>query len=176
MKLNIRGDKVKVTESIKNYVEEKLSRLNRYFENHDDIEALVFIKVKGEMQTVEVTIPTKSFTLRREETTKDLYSSIDEVIDKLERQIRKNKTKLARKAKSVPAFDFNLDFDTQEDVDDTKIVKRKTVDSKPMNEEEAIIQLELLGHDFFVFKNIDEDCTSVLYRRKSGNYGIINIK
>ena len=94
MKLNIRGDKLEITKSIKKYVEEKLARLDRYFENPNNIEALVFIKVKGPNQTVEVTIPTKGITLRREETTEDLYSSIDLVLDKLERQIRKNKTKL----------------------------------------------------------------------------------
>ena len=176
MKLNIRGDKLEITKSIKKYVEEKLARLDRYFENPNNIEALVFIKVKGPNQTVEVTIPTKGITLRREETTEDLYSSIDLVLDKLERQIRKNKTKLEKKSKLAPNFEMLLDFEPVNEPDESSIVKRKTVDNKPMSEEEAILQLELLNHDFFVFKNVNEECTSVLYRRKAGNYGIINIK
>ena len=94
----------------------------------------------------------------------------------MERQIRKNKTRLKNKYKNNERIDFNFEYEVEsEETNENKIVKRKTVDTKPMDEEEAILQYELLGHDFFVFKNIDEECTSVLYKRKDGNYGIINI-
>lgn len=177
MKISIRGDKVAVTKSIKEYVGEKLSRLDKYFENPKDIECKVLIKVKNEEQSIEVTVPTSKFTLRAEEMHTDLYAAIDLVIDKLEGQIRKNKAKLDKKYHDIPKFEMSFDFDVpEEELDDSKIVKRKDIDTKPMDEEEAMIQIELLNHDFFVFKNIDEDCVSVLYKRKDNSYGIINVK
>lgn len=177
MKVNIRGDKVTVTKSIKEYVNEKLSRLDKYFENPKEIECKVLIKVKNQDQTIEVTVPTSKFTLRAEERHQDLYAATDLVIDKLEGQIRKNKARLDKKYHDIPKFEMNFDFEALEDeLTNSKIVKRKDMDMKPMDEEEAMIQIELLNHDFFVFKNIDEDCISVLYKRKDGSYGIINVK
>ena len=177
MKIEIHEDKVSVTPSIRGYIEEKLGRLDKYFENPESIIANVKIKVRNLDQIIEVTIPTKDFTLRREEIDEDLYAAIDLVVDKLERQIRKNKTRFERKYKDNSVAMINYDFEISSDEEsDTKIVKRKDVDSKPMSEEEAILQSELLSHDFFVFKNIDEDCISVLYTRKDGNYGIINVR
>ena len=178
MKISIRGDKVTVTKSIKDYISEKLSRLDKYFENPKGIECKVLIKVKNQEQSIEVTVPTSRFTLRAEERHQDLYAATDLVVDKLEGQIRKNKDRLDKKYRGVPKFEMSFDFETLEDelVDDSKIVKRKNIDMKPMDEEEAIIQIELLNHDFFVFKNIDEDCVSVLYKRKDGSCGIINVK
>lgn len=177
MKISIRGDKLVVTKAIKETIESKLERLEKYFEENADITAHVVIKVKNLDQTIEVTIPTNRFTLRAEETHEDLYTAIDKVIDKLERQIRKNKTKLNNKYKNVDKMDMILDFDVEKDEEENiKIVKRKNIEMKPMDEEEAILQSSLLGHDFFVFKNIDEECVSVLYLRKDGSYGIINVK
>ena len=177
MKITIHEDKVKVTPSIKSYIEEKLSRLNKYFENPEGVSATVKIRVRNQDQIIEVTIPTKDFTLRREEIDNDLYAAIDLVIDKLERQIRKNKTRFERKYKDNSVAMINYDFDiAKEEVSKSKIVKRKDIDTKPMSEEEAILQAELLSHDFFAFKNIDEDCVSVLYQRKDGNYGILNVR
>ena len=178
MKLNIRGDKLVVTDAIKAYIEDKLSKLEKYFDN-SNIEAKVVIKVANNKETIEVTIPTSKYTLRAEERHDDLYAATDLVIDKLERQIRKNKTKLNDRYKKDNIIDFNFDSieeynSENEDVD--LIVKRKTIDVKPMDEEEAILQMELLNHDFFMFKNIDEDCISVLYKRKDGKFGIINSK
>lgn len=176
MKVNIRGDKLVITKAIKEQIEAKLEKLDRYFEDADSITATVVAKVKNLSQTIEVTVPTKKFTLRAEETSSDLYESIDKVIDKLERQIRKNKTKLNNKYKNVEVMDMVLDFETEEEQDESVIVKRKNIEMKPMDEEEAVLQANLLGHDFFVFKNIDEECVSVLYSRKEGSYGIINVK
>lgn len=178
MKLNIRGDKLVVTDSIKAYIEEKVNKLNKYFDNND-IEAKIVIKVANNREIIEVTIPTNKYTLRAEERNEDLYAAIDLVIDKLERQIRKNKTKLNDRYKKESFMDFNFDFIEEFENDseeDELIVKRKTIDIKPMDEEEAILQMELLNHDFFVFNNLDEECISVLYKRKDGKFGIINSK
>lgn len=177
MKINIRGDKVKITESIKEYVETKLAKLNRYFDEPDNITASVIIRVRNLEQIIEVTVPIKKFTLRAEESHNDLYAAIDLVTDKLERQIRKNKTRIHNKYQNVETLEMRYDYDlseADEEENQSKIVKRKTIAMKPMDEEEAILQMELLNHDFFIFKNIDEDCISVLYKRKDGSYGIIN--
>lgn len=177
MKYNIRGDKLTVTKSIKNYIEEKLSKLNKYYENHDEIECKVLIKSKNNLDTIEVTIPLNKFIFRAETSNKDLYSAIDLVVDKLEGQIRKNKTKLKKKYEKNLIAEMNFDFDISDiSEDDLQIIKRKDIDTKPMDEEEAILQMELLNHDFFVFKNIDEECVSVIYKRKDNKYGIINVK
>lgn len=176
MKTNIRGDKVEITKSIKSYIEEKLAKLDKYFEKSGDVHCNVVVRVKNGMQTVEVTVPTSKFTLRAEESNPDLYASIDLIIDKLERLIRKNKTKLAKHYKNVPDFEMNFEYEELDEEDNTKIVKRKNIESKPMTEEEAILQMELLNHDFFAFKNIDEECVSVLYLRKDNTYGILNLK
>ena len=176
MKVSIRGDKLVVTKAIKETIESKLERLNRYFEDNSDITAYVVVKAKNLNQSIEVTVPTSRFTLRAEEIHEDLYAAIDIVIDKLERQIRKNKTKLNNKYKNIEKIDLLLDFEVEEnEEEESKIVKRKNIEMKPMDEEEAILQSNLLGHDFFVFKNIDEECVSVLYMRKDGSYGIINV-
>lgn len=173
MELSIRGDKITVTKSIKDYVTEKMERLDKYFDNASSIKASVIIRVKNNEQVIEVTVPTSRFTLRAEEKHVDLYAAIDLVVDKLERQIRKNKTKLTDRYKNVMQFDFPMD---EEETSESKIVKRKNIDSKPMDEEEAVLQMELLNHDFFVFKNVEEECVSVMYKRKDGNFGIINVK
>lgn len=176
MKINIRGEKVTITKAMKEQVESKLTKLEKYFENPDAITAHVNIKINNLSQIIEITIPTSKFTVRAEESHEDLYAAIDLVIDKIERQIRKNKTKIKNKYKNIEPVDFNLELDEEDETEIKKIVKRKNIEMKPMDEEEAFIQAELLGHDFFIFKNIDEECVSVLYKRKDGLYGIINVK
>lgn len=176
MKINARGQKIKVTDAIQAHTEEKLKKLDKYFDTPEEITANVLIKVKGKDQTVEVTIPTKKFILRGEETNNDLYAAIDLVTDKLERQIRKNKTRL-KKNNVQNVIDFKIDFEVEkEDENKSKIVKRKNIEMKPMSEEEAILQLELLGHSFFVFKNVKTDEIDILYRRNDGDYGIIETR
>lgn len=175
MKYNIRGDKMVITDAIKDYTETKLGRLDKYFKD-DDITANVLARVRGNSQIVEVTIPTSKFILRSEEENDDLYAAIDLVTDKLERQIRKNKTRLNRNIKEVPK-EFNFDYDFKdEEVSDEKIVKRKSIEMKPMDEEEAILEMELLGHSFFVYKDMDTNNICVLYKRKDGDYGLIETK
>ena len=176
MKVNIRGNKIEITDSIRNYIEEKIGKLDKYFDRPEDISANVVIKENGIFQKIEVTIPIKKAILRGEESNRDLYAAIDFVSDKLERQIRKNKTKMRHK-NNKENYDLFIDFEVSEEEQETsKIVKRKEVDTKPMDEEEAILQMDLLGHDFFIFKNIDTDNISVVYKRKDGNYGIMNVK
>ena len=178
MKITIRGNKVEITEAMKTHIESKLSKLDKYFENPEEIKVNVLVRIKDLQQIVEVTTLTSKFTLRAEEAHEDFYAAVDLVVDKLERQIRKNKTRLNNKYKNVEIseFNFNFELDSEEEQSDTKIIKRKNISMKPMDEEEAILQLELLNHDFFVFKNIDEECVSVIYKRKDSNYGIINVK
>lgn len=175
MNINIRGEKIEITPSIKDYIEEKLERINKYFENPEGVTAFIVVKVNNLSQTVEVTVPTKNFTLRREVSHADLYAAIDLVVDKLERQIRKNKTKIKSRYKNIDNFAFST-IETEEIEDEPIIAKRKEIETKPMDEEEAILQAELLGHDFFAFKNMNEDCVSVIYKRKDNSYGILNVR
>lgn len=178
MKYNIRGDKLEVTDAIGAYVESKLAKLNKYFKE-DDLLANVLLKVRGNSQIIEVTIPTDKFILRSEEEDKDLYAAIDLVTDKLERQIRKNKTRLNRQNIDNKYKQLNFDYYLDEEEEDSKnesIVKRKTLEMKPMDEEEAILEMNLLGHEFFVYKDMSTDNICVLYRRKDGNYGLIETK
>jgi len=173
MKYIIRGDKILVTESIKKYIKEKIDKLDKYFEKSNEIEATIVIKVKGFNQKIEVTIPTSNFIIRNEETSEDLYAAIDKVADKIERQIRKNKTKINQIEKNS-SKKMMLDFQSEEEEkEDSKIVKRKKLDTKPMDEEEAILQMEMLCHDFFIYKDRNTGKVCVLYRRKDNNYGII---
>jgi putative sigma-54 modulation protein len=173
MKYLIRGDKYENTDAIKEYIEAKLSRLDKYIKDSDDIEAVVLTKKEGRRHKIEVTIPTKDFTLRNEVVDDDLYAAIDLVIDKLERQVRKNKEKLNKKKKVIEDFEIDIEDNFMEE---EVIVKRKSIELKPIDEEEAILQMELLGHNFFVYKDADTDKICVLYKRKNGNYGIIETK
>ncbi|MDO4394746.1 MAG: ribosome-associated translation inhibitor RaiA [Mycoplasmatota bacterium] len=178
MKYNIRGDKLVVTDAINNYVESKLDRLNKYFKE-DGILANVLLRVRGNSQIIEVTIPTDKFILRSEEEDKDLYAAIDLVTDKLERQIRKNKTRLKKQNIDNKYKDFNFDYELlneEESSEEEKIVKRKNIEMKPMDEEEAILEMNLLGHEFFVYKDMHTNNICIIYKRKDGNYGLIETK
>ena len=173
MEINIHGDKIKITDAMGDYIEEKLVRLDKYLENSENVRANVIAKVNGHQQTMEITIPLKSFILRSEETQDDFYAAVDKTIDKLERQIRKNKTKLmSRPAK--PSYDFNFEMiEIEDEKEEKKIVKRKSIEVKPMDEEEAILQMELLGHQFYMYKDAETNKPAVVYKRNDGNYGVI---
>jgi len=177
MRFNIRGQKLEVTDAIRDYIEEKIGRLDKYFENPSELTANVVIRMRGRDQVVEVTIPAPKIILRGEEANSDLYASIDLVSDKIERQIRKNKTRMNSKNNKKNIDNFIVDFNVDDKEDDNKvIVKRKNIEMKPMNEEEAILQMELIGHEFFVYKDADNENVCILYKRKDGNYGIIETK
>ena len=173
MKFNIHGKNIEVTDAIRGYIESKIGRLDKYFKD-TDLEAIVNLRVRGKEQIVEVTIPANKMVLRAEEKHSDLYAAVDLVSDKLERQIRKNKTKARKNLKQTIVF-TDFEVDASEDVDNS-IVKRKVVDTKPMSEEEAILQMELIGHDFFLFKNDKTNELCVVYKREDGGYGILEAK
>ena len=147
-------------------------QLDKYLKNSDDVRVNVIVKVKNHEQRVEITIPLKTYILRSEETKDDFYAAVDKAVDKLERQIRKNKTRMMSKQVKT-----NVDFDISEieteSEDSKKILKRKKVDVKPMNEEEAILQMELLGHQFYMYKDSETGKIAVVYKRLDDNYGII---
>ena len=173
MEIIIRGDKLKVTDAMKDYIEEKIGKLDKYIEDDSNVRATVVVKVKNHSQIVEVTIPLKSFILRSEEIQDNFYAAVDKALDKLERQIRKNKTRLM--SKQVKGNDFSFDeFDSiEEDNGESSVIKRKKVEIKPMNEEEAIIQMELLNHQFYMYKDSETNKLAVVYKRKDNGYGII---
>ncbi len=169
MEILIRGNKVEITDSMKNYVKEKLSKLDKYLVNQK-AKATVLVKVRSYSQKVEVTIPLKTLILRAEEEQEDFYAAVDLVINKLERQIQKNKAKLESRNKK--SKEINID-DLIPIEDNSEIVKRKKIDVKPMSSEEAILQMELLGHDFYVYKDSETNSVNVVYKRKEKGYGII---
>ena len=164
MEILIRGSKLEITDSMKDYVKEKLIV-------DQTAKANVLVKVHNYLQKIEVTIPLKTLILRAEEEQQDFYAAVDLVINKLERQIRKNKAKLQKREKNKTK-EFNID-DIIPIEEDSKVVKRKKIDVKPMNEEEAVLQMELLGHDFYVYKDSETNNVCVLYKRKDGGYGVI---
>jgi len=178
MEIVIHGDKIKVTESMSDYINKKMEKLEKYLKNNDEIRANVIVRVRNNNQIVEITIPLKSFILRSEESKEDFYAAVDKAIEKLERQIRKNKTRLTtKKLKNVYEFDFSdITIEEDEDTDKKNILKRKKIEIKPMDEEEAILQMELLGHQFYVYKDSNSDKVCVVYKRKDGNYGVIETK
>ncbi len=164
MDIIIRGSKLEITESMEAYAKEKLSKLDKYVEA-SDAKATVLVKVRGHLNKVEITIPLKDIILRAEESQEDFYAAIDVAIDILERQIRKNKTRIAS-TKKKEAKDFSYDYiaelPDEDDDEEEKIVKRKKIDLKPMDEEEAILQMELLGHSFYLYKDVDTDKATVV--------------
>lgn len=172
MNIIVRGSKLEITEAMESYAKEKIGKLEKYFENGQEVKSTVLAKIHGRFHIVEVTIPLNNLILRAEECSSDFYAAIDTVIDKLERQIRKNKTKLVSRKKETTDFVYEYIDDIEED-SETKIVKRKKIEVKPMDEEEAILQMELLGHQFYLFKNIETNQPSLIYKRKDGDYGMI---
>lgn len=172
MNIIIRGEKLEVTDAIKSYVEEKVGRLAKYLENADSLEAHVLVKVTNKDQKVEVTIPLNNGILRAEDREDDLYAAIDKVTEKIERQIRKNKTKMQSRKMKV-AKDINFDFVEEEDEEELTVVRRKKIEVKPMSEEEAILQMELLGHQFYLFKDAETMKPTLVYKRKDNQYGVI---
>lgn len=182
MKIQVRGDQIEVTDALKDYVEKKLSKLQRYFESPLTNDVNVTLSVNRDVHTVEVTILLHGgVVLRAEERSEDMYASVDMVLDKLERQIRKHKTKVNRRSRrqGVRAlFKENSTADTAEynqaeEQDDLEVVRTKRFTLKPMDVEEAILQMNLVGHNFFVFSNAETNDVNVVYVRDDGKYGLI---
>lgn len=172
MMIAVRGKNINVTPALKEYAEKRLGKLDKYFNGAD---AQVNLSVAKESHIVEVTVLVNGLILRGEESTDDMYASIDLVVDKLEKQIDKYKTKLSRRIR-----DGNIKSIVNEQVqrppaedDEPRVVRTKRFTMKPMPVEEAILQMNLVGHDFFVFINADTEQVNVIYRRKDRNYGLI---
>jgi len=173
MRITITGRNIELTPGIKEAVEDKLSKLEKYFKPDTDV--LVTLSVEKDRQKIEVTIPTKGHTIRAEEVSNDMYVSIDLVEETIERQLIKYRTKIVSK-KLNAAANFKAEYleeKDDEDEEEIKIVRSKRYDLKPMYPEDACIQMELLGHDFFVFVNAETDEVNVVYKRKANTYGII---
>ncbi len=179
---NVRGENIEVTDALKDYVEKRLSKLGKYFEDDPQVITHVNLKVyQDRTAKVEVTIPLPYLVLRAEETSDDMYRSIDFVSEKLERQIRKFKTRINRKSREKGINDFLteapepdlVDYDDDEKTETLDIVRTKRVSLKPMDPEEAVLQMDMLGHNFFIFEDADTNGTSIVYRRRDGRYGLI---
>ena len=172
MKIKITGRNIELTEGLKAAVEDKLNKLEKYFT--PDTEVNVTLSVEKERQKVEVTIPMKGSYIRSEQVSSDMYVSIDLVEEVIERQLKKYRTKLVTKQQNAAAV-FKQDFldEKSEDDEEIKIIRTKKFDMKPMYPEDACVQMELLGHDFFVFVNAEDDNVNVVYKRKGNTYGLI---
>ena len=173
MRITITGRNIELTAGIKDAVEDKLGKLEKYFKPDTDVN--VTLSVEKDRQKIEVTIPTKGHTIRAEEVSNDMYVSIDLVEETLERQLIKYRTKIVSK-KMNAAANFKAEYleeKIEDDDEEIKIVRSKRYDLKPMYPEDACIQMELLGHDFFVFVNAETDEVNVVYKRKANTYGII---
>lgn len=176
LKYNVRGENIEVTDALRSYVEKRLNKLEKYFELNQDVIAHVNLRVyRDRSAKVEVTIPLPYLVLRAEETTDDMYRSIDFVSEKLERQIRKYKTRVNRKSREKGLQDFFVEQPEEEEKKPSEfdIVRNKRVSLKPMDPEEAILQMDMLEHGFFVFEDAETNGTSVVYRRNDGRYGLI---
>ena len=186
IRFEIHGDNLTITDAIRNYIEDKIGKLERYFNNVPNAVAHVKVKTYSNSATkIEVTIPLKDVTLRAEERHDDLYAGIDLITGKLERQVRKYKTLVNRKHRDrgdqevfvaeVQEASPGEVSGAEESVSDSEIeiIRSKQFSLKPMDSEEAVLQMNLLGHDFFIFTDRETDGTSIVYRRKDGKYGLI---
>jgi len=176
MRIQIRGaNNFVITAAIEDYIKSKVGSLEKFIPQSQDLEARVNVKIYDLSQKVEVTIPGTQFILRAEESHNDLYAAIDLVVDKLERQIRRHKTKANRKIREregIKEYFSSIGDEVEIEVEE-KPYKVKNVHLKPMDVEEAIMQMELLGHDFYVYRDMQVDAVCVLYSRQDGHYGVI---
>lgn len=171
MKIIIIGRNLEVTPGLKAAVEDKLGKLNKYFK--PDTEVHVTLSVEKDRQKIEVTIPVKGSMIRSEQVSTDMYVSIDLVEEVIERQLKKYKNKIIDKNQSASAFTSSFIGSEEPDEEEIRIVRSKRFDIKPMYPEDACIQMELLGHSFFVFVNAETEQVNVVYKRKGNTYGII---
>lgn len=172
MKFVISGKNIDVTEGLRKAVEDKLGKLERYFTS--DTEVIVTLSVEKERQKIEVTIPVKGNIIRSEQVSSDMYVSIDLVEEIIERQLRKYKNKIIDKKQSGTGFQPEfVEQDYEDDGNDIKIIRTKKFGFKPMYPEDACVQMELLGHNFFVFLNAETEEVNVVYKRKGNTYGLI---
>lgn len=174
MDIAVSGKNIEITPALRNAVEKKVSKLEKYFKPH--IEAHATLSVEKNRQIIEITIYFGGIILRSEQQHDDMYAAIDIAVDRLEGQIRKQKTKLEKKYRedSVRFLQPITDISDEENgADEARIVKTKRFAVKPMSAEEAVLQMELIGHSFFVYLDAESEEVNVVYRRTDGNYGLI---
>ena len=171
MRITISGKNIDVTQGLKDAVYEKLGKLEKYFT--PETEAIVTLSVEKNRQKIEVTVPVKGSVIRAEQVSDDMYVSIDLVQEIIERQMRKHKTRLVNRNRGGGNFQKAFIEMEVEDPDEVQIVRTKKFAMKPMDPEEACVQMELLGHNFFVFRNAETEDVSVVYKRKGNTYGLI---
>lgn len=177
MLLNFVGKNIELTESLKTQAERKFSKLDRYFS--EEVETKVTFSTQKGSKTVEVTVLLPGTILRAEETSDDMYASIDKAVDVLERQVRKYKTRLKKRYQNNETIRFENVGQYEPSITDTKdakLIKKKNFSLRPMDIEEALLQMELLNHNFFVFLDDTSENVSVVYKRKDGNYGQIEVQ
>ena len=167
----ITGKNITVTDALRNIIIDKLSKLEKYFS--PDTNVMVTLNVEKDRQRIEVTIPVKGNIIRSEQVSTDMYVSIDLVVEVLERQLKRFRSKIVDKHQEGGAFFADVADDEMEDNDGPKIVRTKKFAVKPMDAEEACIQMELLGHSFYVFRDSETFEVNVVYKRKDGTYGLI---
>ncbi|MCR4675288.1 MAG: ribosome-associated translation inhibitor RaiA [Lachnospiraceae bacterium] len=172
MKIKITGRNIELTEGLKAAVEEKLSKLDKYF--NEDTQANVTLSVEKERQKIEVTIPVKGNIIRSEQVSNDMYVSIDLVEEVIERQMKKYRNKLVSRQQEPGEF-FAEEFisKAEDEEEEISIIRSKKFGMKPMYPEDACVQMELLGHSFFVFRNAETDEVNVVYKRRGNTYGLI---
>ena len=171
MTIAVRGKNIEITPALKDYVTKRVSKITKYFDQIGEISAI--LKVEKGRHIVELTVPINGMILRGEEATADMYASIDQVVEKIEKQIEKYKTKIAKRIKSGTFKSELVMSSTEEETDSVKIVKTKRFSGRPMFVEEAVLQMNMINHDFFVFRNAETEEVNVVYRRKDGQYGLI---
>lgn len=171
MQFIISGKNIDVTEGLRTAVQDKLGKLERYFT--EDTEIIVTLCVEKERQKIEVTIPVKGNIIRSEQVSNDMYVSIDLVEEVIERQLRKYKNKIIQKEQEAGNFQKAFVEKDYEDDGEIKIIRTKRFGFKPMYPEDACVQMELLGHDFYVFLNAETEEVNVVYKRKGNTYGLI---
>ncbi|MDR1781706.1 MAG: ribosome-associated translation inhibitor RaiA [Bacilli bacterium] len=187
MKYSIKSKNIEITDAIEKYIESRISLLDKFFVIDDDTVAKVLIKIYNDQQRIETTIPTKFGILRAEARDKDLYNAIDSVVDKLEAQIRKHKTKIkdhraSYRGKEKLGHAFNIEMlddlssPVSDDYDDSEVVRTKEIVPEAKDIDTAILEMEMLNHSFYIYRDMDTENISVIYKRKDGGYGVIETK
>jgi len=171
MKITVTGKNIEVTDALRDYAEKKVSKIAKFFEK-SPLASQVSLRTERGLHIVEITVQVDGLILRGEEKTSDMYASIDGAIDKIERQVHKFKTRINRKLREENRVVLE-EIPNQKEQLEPQIVRTKRFAVKPMSVEEAVMQMDLLGHDFFVFSNSETEEVNVVYRRKDGNYGLI---
>ena len=173
IRINMTGKNLEITQALRGYVEKKVAKLEKYLNDNQTFSAEVMLRTERGIHIAEVTMNLSGIILRGEGKTGDMYASIDGAVDRIERQFNKYKAKINRRIHGPKLGEMGTPQGAAEDAPEPRIVRTKRFALRPMDVEEAVMQMELLGHDFFVFRDADSGDVSVVYKRRDGNYGLI---